>query len=148
MTDKNSDEKVRVSCEMIIQKDSKVLMGKRGKVFGEGTWAFPGGHLESGETLRECVARELVEEVGIKPTKLKLLGTLNDIPNIKGQAKHYVRFTFLIQDFLGEVVNKEPDKCDGWKWFDLNKLPEPIFVGHQKVLKLFLLGKKDYLVEE
>ncbi len=30
-----------------------------------GTWALPGGTLEWGETLRECIAREMVEEAGI-----------------------------------------------------------------------------------
>lgn len=148
MTGKNSSDVVRVSCEMIIQKDDKVLMGKRGKVFGEGSWAFSGGHLEIGETVEDCARRELKEEVGIVPTKLKLLGIINDIRNIPGQTKHYIRFIFLIEDFSGEIMNKEPDKCEGWEWFSQNSLPEPIFVGHQKTIQFFLSKTRKFFVEE
>lgn len=144
----NIDEIVRVSCEMIIQKDGKVLMGKRGKVFGEGSWAFPGGHLEVGETVEDCARRELMEEVNINPTKIKLIRILNDVLNTSGQAKQYIRFTFLIEDFSGEVINMEPERCDGWKWFDVNNLPNPIFVGHQKVLKSFLSDNKELFIDE
>jgi len=31
----------------------------------------------------------------------------------------------------------EPDKGEGWEWFDKNKLPEPVFGGHVKIIKYF-----------
>lgn len=148
MINKDLNEKVWVSCEMIIKKGSKILLGKRGRVFGEGSWAFPGGHLEVGERVEDCARRELKEEVGIEPRKISLIRILNDFKNLEGQEKQYIRFTFLVEDFSGEIINKEPEKCEGWQWFDLANLPEPIFIGHQKVLKLFLSGKKDFFVEE
>ena len=40
---------------------SKVLMVQQ---YGE-TWSFPKGHVEDGETLKECAFRELEEETGI-----------------------------------------------------------------------------------
>ncbi|MCL4386984.1 NUDIX domain-containing protein, partial [Patescibacteria group bacterium] len=129
-----------------IQKNGKILMGKRGNVFGKGTWALVGGHLEVNEKIEDCAIRELDEEVGIIPTEKRLLGVVNDIPDVPGQDKHYIRFVYLISRFEGEVQNKEPEKCEGWEWFDKNKLPEPIFVGHIKVLKFFLnKGDKFFL---
>ncbi len=139
---------VGVSCEMIIKAGNKILMGKRGKAFGEGSWAFPGGHLEKGEKVEECARRELKEEVGIEPIEIKLLGVINDLSNIPGQERQYLRFIFLIESYSGNIINKEPDKCEGWEWFDIDKLPKPIFVGHVKPLKLFLSDKKDFFVEE
>jgi len=141
------DEHVRVCCDMVVAKGEKILMGRRGNVFGKGSWALPGGHLELNETTEECVLRELSEEIGIIPTKMKLVGVVNDIPDIPGQTNHYVRFVYLITNFKGEIKNKEPDKCDGWEWFDSSKLPKPTFVGHIKVLKLFFNKKKKFFQE-
>lgn len=47
---------------------SKVLLIKRAKEPGKGTWCFPGGRLELGETMPECAARETVEECGLRIT--------------------------------------------------------------------------------
>ena len=122
-------------------------MGKRGNVFGKGSWALVGGHLEVNETTKDCVVRELKEETSIVPTQINLLGIVNDLPDIEGQTNHYIRFVYHITSFSGEIINSEPDKCEGWEWFDKNKLPEPIFVGHVKVLKLFFNEKRDILLE-
>ncbi len=51
----------------IIEKDGKILIAKRktGKCIGA-KWEFPGGKLEENETLEECLARELMEELNIQ----------------------------------------------------------------------------------
>jgi 8-oxo-dGTP diphosphatase len=143
--DKNNS--VKVCCDMIIEKDGKLLMGKRGNVFGKGSWALPGGHLEVNEKTVDCVVRELDEEVGIKPLDMKLLGVVNDVADVPGQTGHYVRFVYHIVGYSGEITNKEPDKCEGWEWFDKNKLPEPTFVGHIKILKFFLNKQNEFFLE-
>jgi 8-oxo-dGTP diphosphatase len=50
----------------IIEKDGRVLIGKRkeGKHHA-GKWEFPGGTLEEGETHRQCLKRELHEELAV-----------------------------------------------------------------------------------
>lgn len=138
---------VRVCCDIVVEKDGKVLMGKRGNVFGKGSWALVGGHLELNETTKGCVDRELMEETSIVPTRMEYIGVINDIPGIAGQDNHYIRFVYLVTEFSGSIINKEPDKCEGWKWFDKDKIPEPLFVGHVKVLKLYLNGRYNILME-
>lgn len=51
----------------IIEKDGKILIARRktGKCIGA-KWEFPGGKLEEGETLEECLKRELKEELDIE----------------------------------------------------------------------------------
>ena len=51
----------------VIEKDGKFLIAKRksGKCIGT-LWEFPGGKLEEGETLEECLKRELMEELNIE----------------------------------------------------------------------------------
>ncbi len=50
----------------IVFHDSKVLIARRkaGSVLG-GYWEFPGGKCEQGETLEDCVRRELLEELAM-----------------------------------------------------------------------------------
>ena len=55
---------VAISCAVL--RDGAVLLVKRGNEPARGRWAFPGGRLNPGETLGEGVAREVMEESGIR----------------------------------------------------------------------------------
>lgn len=50
----------------IIQKENKILATKRG--YGEfiNMWEFPGGKIESGETKKQALVREIKEELNIE----------------------------------------------------------------------------------
>jgi len=56
----------RLIAAAVIEKDGKVLIAQRAKrdaFFGK--WEFPGGKVEEGETLHECLKREIREELNI-----------------------------------------------------------------------------------
>jgi mutator protein MutT len=48
----------------IIEKGGKYLVSRRPRG-DENVWEFPGGTLEEGETLADCLKREIDEELGI-----------------------------------------------------------------------------------
>ncbi len=50
----------------VIEKDGKVLIGKRIRSFMGHPWEFPGGKIEPGETPEECLKREIREELGVE----------------------------------------------------------------------------------
>ena len=51
----------------VIERDGRILIARRRReeLLG-GKWEFPGGKLESGETMEQCLKRELREELGIE----------------------------------------------------------------------------------
>jgi 8-oxo-dGTP diphosphatase len=57
---------VRVAAAVVIGADGRVLLAQRppGKAYA-GYWEFPGGKLETGETPRHALDRELHEELGL-----------------------------------------------------------------------------------
>jgi mutator protein MutT len=117
-------ERPKVGIGVIVADGSRVLMGKRKNAHGNGTWGFPGGHLEFGESPEECAARELLEETGLKALSIKQGHWSNDV--IEG-SKHYVTLFMIVDRFEGSVQLKEPEKCEGWEWCEWESLPEPLF---------------------
>ena len=50
----------------VIVADGKVLLVKRKHEPLAGEWSIPGGAVELGETLEDCVSREMLEETGLQ----------------------------------------------------------------------------------
>ena len=115
-------------------------MGKRKNAHGAGTWAPPGGHLEYGETPEVCAQRETLEETGLVLTKSKSFTFTNDI--FEKENKHYITLFILSKYEGGTPEVKEPEKCEEWKWFDLNQLPENVFLSIKNFKKLNFTKEK------
>lgn len=56
----------QIGVAVIIDRDGKILIDRR-KSAGEmgGLWEFPGGKIELGETIEECITREVKEELAL-----------------------------------------------------------------------------------
>lgn len=48
----------------VIERNGKYLVSRRPRE-DENVWEFPGGTLEEGETLQQCLQREILEELGM-----------------------------------------------------------------------------------
>jgi len=141
-------QKIGVGFGVMFLKDGKVLLGKRHEdpekasslLHGEGTWTMPGGKLEFGETIEAGAQREVLEETGIKLNKLDVICLNQDII----ETAHFLTIGLLATDFSGEPEVREPDEITEWKWFDLNKLPSPLYFPSAEVLENYR-QKKFYL---
>lgn len=114
----------RIGVAVVVMRDGKIVMGKRKGVHGSGNWSLPGGHLEFMESIEACAARELLEETGLKADSI-ILGPWTE--DVMDQNKHYITIFVFATCSTGEPELLEPNKCEGWSWFDLDNLPTPLF---------------------
>lgn len=84
----------------VIWNDENVLLIKRGKAPSKGSWSIPGGAQELGETLRDAVWREVLEEAGIIVSTPVLIDTVDLItPDGNGQVQYH----YTLIDFVAEA---------------------------------------------
>jgi len=124
-------ERPKVGIGVMIFKDGKVLMGKRKNAHGEGEYSFTGGHLEFGETFEECAIRETREEAGIEIENVRF----HCVGNVRQYGKHHVGIGVMADWKSGEPKNMEPDKREGWDWYDPADLPSPVFHMSGKMIE-------------
>ncbi len=111
---------VRVGIGVMILKDGKVLLGKRKGSHGAGEYAFPGGHLDYMESFEDCARRETREECGVEIENIRF----QFVANLRRyKPKHYAHIGLIAGWKSGVPRVLEPEKCDGWQWYDLDRLP-------------------------
>jgi A/G-specific adenine glycosylase len=102
----------------VIRRGNTVLLSRRpaNGLLG-GMWEFPGGKQEPGESLPECLARELSEELGV----------VVSVGTEMGVFKHaYTHFKVVLHAFACEIVEGEPRPLasDGLVWVGVKRLGE------------------------
>mmetsp|Transcript_132483 Transcript_132483/g.411904 ORF Transcript_132483/g.411904 Transcript_132483/m.411904 type:complete len:185 (-) Transcript_132483:129-683(-) len=116
---------VRVGVGVMVRdpRTGLVLVGRRKGSHGAGKLAFPGGHLEVGETWDQCARREVLEETGLELRATRHVWTTNDI--MEADQKHYITI-FMTGELPpgGVPENREPNKCEGWQWISWGELQE------------------------
>ncbi len=133
--------KPKVGIGVLIIKDGKVLLGKRKGSHGEGDYAFPGGHLEHGESFEQCAKRETMEECGIEIKNVRFLLVANIL---EFMPKHYVHLTLCADWKEGTPTVKEPEKAENWGWHTIDNIPEPLFDMCKISLESYKSGKVYY----
>ena len=103
----------------LIQKENKILLQNRVKTDWRG-YAFPGGHIEVGESIVDAVVREVREETGLTIIDPKLCG-IKQFPLKDGKYENgrYLVFLFRVDKFSGEVVSSEEGEM---RWIDKRDL--------------------------
>lgn len=100
------NNRVHVAVGVIFNPKGQILIARRhDDAHQGGLWEFPGGKVESGETVGEALARELHEELGIvvqTSSCTQLLEIRHDYTD-----KVVLLDVWTVSDFDGEPVGKE-----------------------------------------
>src|SRR5438477_11652503 len=119
---RESTDRPFIGVGAIIVKNGRVLLVKRGHEPLTGEWSIPGGILELGETVRQGVAREALEETGLTVEPLELLGVFDRVVRDLDERTlyHYVLIDFLCQRVSGELC--AAGDADEARWFSAEEL--------------------------
>jgi A/G-specific adenine glycosylase len=100
----------------VIRREGKVLLARRpSKGLLGGMWEFPGGKTEQGETLEECLKREIQEE----------LDAHIQVGEPFGVYQHaYTHFRITLHAFFCQLIDTEPKPIEAAElvWVSLNEL--------------------------
>ncbi|MCX2863388.1 NUDIX domain-containing protein [Paucibacter sp. PLA-PC-4] len=127
---------VDVAVGVLVERDAAGREGRflltsrpEGKVYA-GYWEFPGGKLETGESVEQALKRELHEELGITigsahPWKIELM----DYPHARVRL-HFCK----VFDWSGEFEMREQQEMS---WQGLPVQMQPVLPGTIPVLQWF-----------
>lgn len=132
---------IQVCVGVMIFKEGKVLLGKRSGKHAPGEYSFPGGRVDYMESFEDAIKRETEEESGIKIKNIKF----QCLANIDRYSYRHDVLTGLVAEWDEGIERTDQDERIGdWGWYDLEELPEPIFLPTAILIDSYKTGKNYY----
>ena len=104
MSDRLYPARPIIAASIAVFRDGKVLLAARKETAANPVYSFPGGLVETGETLREAALRELMEEVGVEA---RIIAFIDHVEYIERDDEKKVKRHFVVNAFVGEWVAGE-----------------------------------------
>lgn len=136
----DTQEKVRpsVGVATVVVKEGKVLIGRDTRK-GDEVYGVPGGHWESGETLKECAAREVKEESGVVCKNIALISVFDFYREDK--QKSYASIGMKADYEAGDLANQLEEGRMEWAWYTpQDALNLNLFAPDRVLIERYLSG--------
>lgn len=143
MTGREYPARPVVGVGAILFDKNRVLLIRRGHAPMRGEWSLPGGALEVGETLREGVKREVLEETGLVVEPVAMVEVLDRIARDEaGQVQyHYVLVDFLCRVTGGKAACAS-DAID-LRWAEIGELEMVAPFTREVILKAWKMAASE-----
>ena len=124
---------VTVDAVVVAQRgDAKsVLLIRRGHEPFAGSWALPGGFVDTDEHLEDAARRELHEETGLRIGDLIQIGAFGD-PNRDPRGRAISVAFLAILD--SEPAPQAGDDAAEARWFPIDRPPTTLAFDHEQIL--------------
>ena len=116
-----------LTVDILINKSGKFLLLRRVNEPLKGVYWTPGGRILKGERAIQAARRKVIEETGLKPKKIRLLGYYETLSkkNIFGlDSIHTTSIVFECTDFTGKI--KLDNQHIDYKWS--NTIPRQFII--------------------
>lgn len=127
-----------VAVHLLLIKSEKIALLRRYNTgYEDGKYSVIAGHLDGNEDLKSAMIREAKEEAGIVivPDNINIVGVMH-----RKSKDERIDFFLTANIWQGELINKEPHKCDDLSWFDINKLPQNMIPYVRKAIENYKAG--------
>jgi NAD+ diphosphatase len=101
---------------MALVRDGQRILLARSPHFAPGMYSALAGFVEPGESLEQCLVREVREEVGVEVARPRYFGSQS------WPFPHSMMIAF-VADYAGGEISPDPAEIEDAGWFDLHHLP-------------------------
>ena len=123
---------VRRGAKALIVEEGTVLLLKERRDDGTTFRSLPGGGIESGETLPECLHRELTEELHCRIDIGEPVGSC--LYRHKTLEDTVTLYSVLTAETLCDPVANRAEEVVGYGWHELDRLPPDLLDPFQEML--------------
>jgi NADH pyrophosphatase NudC (nudix superfamily) len=120
-------EDPKVAVAILIERDGKLLLGRRNINPGKGSWSFTAGYVDRGEVVEIAAVREVQEEVGCTVRLTELIGVYSEQGN-----------PVVLVVYSATVAEGEPtadgDEVTEVGWFAPQAMPEMAFPHDRRIV--------------
>jgi 8-oxo-dGTP pyrophosphatase MutT (NUDIX family) len=102
------------------------------------------GHLEQNESLKQALARETKEEIGIdiNENDLELVNIFHE--NQSDISTEYLMVTFRTNKYVGTPTIMEPNKNEELLWVNINNIPENVIYSRKMMIDA-IINNRNYI---
>jgi 8-oxo-dGTP diphosphatase len=143
--DRRYPKRPLVGVGAIMLNRNRILMAQRGKEPLKGWWSLPGGALETGESLKDAVCREVREETGLE---IRPMGVLEIFERIMRDAAGVPEYHYVLIDYMCRITGGSllagDDVCRV-EWVPRQELPKlQITEGTLGVIEKAFRSRRQY----